>query len=71
MKKQKAKKLLNEWQYGDSLDSLLLAYKSIFKTDLKKRLDSIDDSTAKDESCNWELNLYGFGKPQDLKNLIK
>ena len=64
MKKQKAKKLL-------SLASLLLAYKSIFKTDLKKRLDFINDLTAKDESCNWELNLYGFGKPQDLKNLLK
>ena len=71
MKKQKAKKLLNEWQHGDSLDSLSLAYKSIFKTDLKKRLDSIDDSTAQNESCNWELNFYGFGKPQDLKNLLK
>ena len=57
MKKQKAKKLLNEWQYGDSLDSLLLAYKSIFKTDLKKRLDSIDDSTAKDESFMDSENL--------------
>lgn len=71
MKKQKAKKLLNEWQYGDSLDSLLLAYKAIFKTDLRNRLDSIDDSTSKNESINWELNLYGFGKPQDLKNLLK
>ncbi len=71
MKTQKAKKLLHEWQYGDSLDSLLLAYRRVFKTDLKKRLDSIDDSIAKNESCNWELNFYGFGKPQDLKIHIK
>ena len=68
--KQAIKTLIN-WKAGDSVNSLELAYKSLFKINLRDRLRSIDNKTANSDSCNWELNFYGFGKPQTLKNLLK
>jgi hypothetical protein len=46
------------------------AYKIIFRTDLKKRLNDLTDEYGSGDLYSWELQKYGWNNPKELLDLL-